>query len=393
MRRRSGHIAAHLLKAKRSTRSMTCTRRTRSSCRPVYLADARRLFALLLFSIASLAGAAIRAETGTDTRQTQTTAANTGKSSPRPAPGTCAHCVRPLDQIWLISTRSLGCTVTIDEPPNFHVRRRSAEGLWISSSIGEFLASDDPGIPTCIVIHGNQVDYPYAIEQGMLAYRQLTAGLPADHAIRFVIWSWPSDRVHGILKDVRLKASRTPNESKYLAWTLRQLNSNTQVRLVGFSFGARIATGALHVVAGGDLNGFSLAPASGTRTPVRAVLVAAALHNDWLAEGRPHGEALEIVDAMLLINNSCDAALKRYRFLDSCRDAEALGYTGPAGWSPHYAKIREVDACCDLGKAHDWNGYLNSGRYAALMRQHLWSGIAGPLAGKGDDRVAIHTVP
>ena len=178
------------------------------------------------------------------------------------------------------------------------------------------------------------------------------------------------------MKDVRLKAARTTTESKYLGWTLHQLNPTTPVSLVGFSFGARIATGALHVLAGGELNGFSLPPTAGARRQVRAVLVAAALRNNWLAEGNYHGKALAVVDSMLLINNSCDAALKRYHVADGCRDAEALGYTGPAGWSPHYSRIQQVDACCDFGKSHNWELYIASPRYASLMRQYAWPPLA-----------------
>ena len=284
----------------------------------------------------------------------------------------CPTCVRSEDQIWIISTRRLGCPVAIDAAPNFGVHRRLTDGSWVSSSIAEFIAADDSAIPTCFVIHGNQVDAALAVSQGMRAYQALTASLPADQPLRFVIWSWPSDRIHGILKDVRIKAARTTTEGKYLAWTLHQLNPQTPVSLVGFSYGARITTGAMHVLAGGSLNGFSLPTSQSPRAPLRAVLVAAALHNHWLAEGHYHGRALEVVDAMLLITNSCDSALRRYRFVDTSLSARALGYTGPAGWSPHYDKIRQVDACRDIGKAHDWELYLASPRYAALMRQYAW---------------------
>jgi len=282
--------------------------------------------------------------------------------------------IRPADQVWVISTRQLGCIGAIDTPPNFRVQRLLPNDSWASSSIAEFIASDDQSIPTFFVMLGNQVDAGLAVSQGMLAYRALTAGMPPDQALRFVIWSWPSDRIHGILKDVRLKAERSTTEGKYLAWTIHQLNPHTEVSVIGFSYGARIATGALHILAGGNLNGFSLTPHAG-RTPLRAVLVAAGLHNYWLAEGQYHGRALEIVDSMLLINNSCDQALKRYRFVDPCTRAEALGYTGTAGWSPNYHKVRQLDACCDLGKAHDWEMYLRSPRYAAQMLQATWPAL------------------
>ena len=120
------------------------------------------------------------------------------------------------------------------------------------------------------------------------------------------------------------------------------------------------------------MDGFSLPQTQTPRTPIRAVLVAAGVHNYWLAEGRYHGRALELVDSMLLINNTCDGALKRYRFVDTSRSAAALGYTGPAGWSPHYAKIRTVDACRGIGRLHNWDVYLASPQYMALARQYSW---------------------
>jgi hypothetical protein len=287
---------------------------------------------------------------------------------------TCPRCDRAFDQVWLVSTRGLAGCGNIQAPPNFFVQRRNSEGGWQVSSIDEFLAADDPLTPIGFAMHGNRVSPSQAIRQGMMAYRQFTARVPVSQPVRFVIWSWPSDRIHGILKDVRSKAARTTTDGKYLAWTLHQLDPQTPVHLIGFSYGARIATGALHIVAGGSLDGFSLGPAKAPRTPVRTAFAAAALHNHWLDEGQYHGRALEIVDSMLLINNSCDMALKRYRFLDRSRTAEALGFTGPAGWSQHYAKIRIVDACRDLGKAHDWDRYLRSGRYTALQASTLQVG-------------------
>jgi hypothetical protein len=266
---------------------------------------------------------------------------------------------------------------SIDQPPNLVVSRRQSDGSWAPSSIAEFVAADDPATPTSFVVHGNQVDSSLAVAQGLRVYRQLVVGIPEAQRVRFVIWSWPSERIHGIVKDVRLKAARTTTDSKYLAWTLQQLNPHTPIRLVGFSFGARIATGALHLLGGGELNGFSLPPETAPQLrSVRVVLVAAALRNSWLAEGNYHGRTLDVVESMLLINNSCDAALKRYHVAEACRDAEALGYTGPAGRLPHANKIQQVDACCDLGKSHNWELYIASPRYAALMRQYAWPPVA-----------------
>jgi hypothetical protein len=274
--------------------------------------------------------------------------------------------------VWLISTRGIGSFSELVAAPDFAVYRRAFDGSWASSSIDEFLTTGAAATPTCFVIHGNRVSSSTAIRQGMMAYRQFTAGLFETQPVRFVIWSWPSDRIHGILKDVRAKAARSTTDGKYLAWTLHRFDPEAPVSLVGFSYGARIATGALHVLAGGSLDGFSLAPAAVSRRRIRLVLAAAGLHNHWLAEGHYHGQALQMVDAALLINNRCDMALKRYRFVDTSRSAAALGYTGPVGWSPYYAKIRQADACRELGKAHDWDLYLESPRFTALIRQTAW---------------------
>lgn len=292
--------------------------------------------------------------------------------------GTCDIAVRPHDQLWVISTRRLGCPgVAIDAPPAFAVTSRLNGRPWQAASFADFLASDNPAIPTCFVIHGNRFNSSDAVEIGMLAYHRLTASLAVDQPVRFVIWSWPSDRVHGILQDVRIKAARTPTESMYLGWVLHQLNPQTPVSLVGFSFGARIASGALHLAGGGSLNGFAVGPPAANRRPTSAVLVAAAMGNHWLAEGAHHGQALHVVDRVLNLYNHCDAVLKRYHLVDRCGDADALGYTGLAGWSPFYSKVQQVDACCAVGKKHDWEVYLASPRLVALMSEYAWPEVGG----------------
>ncbi len=151
----------------------------------------------------------------------------------------CNCAVRPFDQVWLLSTRRLGCPgCTIADPPAIAVMKRTAEQGWTASSLEEFFATDDPCMPTCIAIHGNQVDSGEAFRQGMLAYCRLIACFPDRRPVRFVIWSWPSQKMHGILQDVRVKAARTPIESKYLGWVLNRIKPETEVSLVGFSYGA-----------------------------------------------------------------------------------------------------------------------------------------------------------
>jgi hypothetical protein len=108
----------------------------------------------------------------------------------------------------------------------------------------------------------------------------------------------------------------------------------------------------------------------------RAVLMTAALDNDWLLPGRFHGRALSQVDRMLLLNNPCDRALKWYPWIDRCRKPQALGRFGVASHSAlgdDRRKIAQRDAGHLLGKVHDFNRYLAC---PTLMAQ-AWSYVSG----------------
>jgi len=199
--------------------------------------------------------------------------------------------------------------------------------------------------------------------------------VPPELPLRFVIWSWPADRIRGPLRDVRTKAARTPLASYCLAWQLAQFDPQAPVGLMGFSFGARVITGSLHLLAGGRLGRLALPPTEPqARPPVRAVLMTAALDANWLVPGHRHGRALTAVDRLLLVNNSCDRAMKWYPLLDRCRRPTPLGRWGlccPWRLGPAAARIHQVDASCQLGPSHDFRSYLQDSNLMAL----IWSGL------------------
>ena len=111
-------------------------------------------------------------------------------------------------------------------------------------------------MPTVIFVHGNQITPCDAKCEGLAVYRRLMRHGSDAPPIRFVIFSWPSAKVSGgLLNDVRVKAMRTGPAGCQLAWLIDQMPAETPLSLVGFSFGARIITGGLHVLAGGSLGG------------------------------------------------------------------------------------------------------------------------------------------
>jgi hypothetical protein len=267
----------------------------------------------------------------------------------------------------------LGCPDDEPLPPRFEVFKYDLDKQeWDDSSLNAFLKAQKPPIPTDIWIHGNRTDAEMAREIGIDVYQQLTAGASGDKPIRFVIYSWQGAPTKGIKEDARRKAARTNSEGFYLAWLVNQINHAVPVNIIGYSFGARIATGALHLLGGGTLCGHSPPKPIEPRAPMQCVLIAAAVNNDWLAVGHAHGDALPVVQRMLALNNGCDRALKHYPVIDPCNRPEALGYTGAVGpLGDNAAKLRQFDMCCAVGKQHYWGSYFYNSSIVAKIRPYV----------------------
>jgi hypothetical protein len=295
----------------------------------------------------------------------------------QPASSATARCgaLREHDQIWLISTRDLGCPNGA-LPPALQVWSYDGAGDWNGSSVDAFLAADNSKMPTVFYVHGNFESADDAVQRGLQVYSRLAAQAPADRPMRFVIWSWPTDREKHPLRVTRMHAHRADVDAYYLGWLANRIDHRIEVGLVGYSLGARAVTGALHLLGGGELIGLSLAmdPKAPHQT-VRAALLAAAEDCDWIVAGHPNGQAIPFVDRMLLLNNSCDSVLKRYPHLERCDHSEALGYVGICG--PFDSrKVEQLDVCCAIGPEHEWSRYFYNDGLVADMLPYLFLGAA-----------------
>ena len=290
--------------------------------------------------------------------------------------------IRLEDEIQVVNTRSIGCGGNSDLMRNrlkfedFAICDEAGNRRWRSSDLDSFLAFDS-SVPTIFFVHGNQITPGDAKAEGLMIYRKIILHGCDAPRIRFVIFSWPSSKVAGLLKDVREKAARTEPAGWHLAWLLDQMPANSQISLIGFSFGARIITGGLHVLAGGSLGG-SLVLAEHAhphREPVNAVLIVAASHSYWLAEGQHHGRAMTQVNRMLLINNCADRAMRYYDLLTPGRGGpQALGLRGPTRINPEFAdKITNRDVSRYVGSDHELTSYLCAPGDAGLIWEY-----AGP---------------
>jgi hypothetical protein len=258
--------------------------------------------------------------------------------------------------VWIVSTRELPSAAPPEDaqPQYWHLDK---DGAWAEADEPAFLAADRPSIPTVVFLHGNRYDSDDAANEGLGFCRELS-GLGPSAPFRFVIWSWPADRIRGNRKDVRAKFVRSDVEAVYLARFLSRVHPHVPVSLMGHSYGAHSILGALRLTAGGSFAGYALPRRPAPRTaPVRAVLLAAAADQDALAPYAGEGELgpLSQIDRVLVTLNRCDRVLRLYPHLYGRGGPQALGFAGPVSLDPddpNSKKVEVLDVACAVGKRH-----------------------------------------
>jgi pimeloyl-ACP methyl ester carboxylesterase len=302
--------------------------------------------------------------------------------------GECGE--RPQDEIWLISSRHADC-IASGADPALRLQRFDAGLGWQSAQLEEFCQPASPDQITVIFVHGNRVSPAAAVPEGRQVYQILVGRSSDAPPVRFVIWSWPSEQIRGQLRDVRVKAERTEAAGYCLGWLLAHLPENQRVSLLGYSFGARIATGAMHLVGGGELAGRVLPAHPLVSRNTRLVTIAGALHNGWLRPCGYHEQALTHLDLFLNVYNCCDPVLKRYHALYKHSHAVALGYAGMSTRDLGSAagRVEQVDACQYVAHSHELLDYLHSSCLDERIRSVLfWSPASDNLASAQSSQVA-----
>lgn len=309
---------------------------------------------------------------------TGTAGARAADATPSPDPqhtASCATCLRGGDELWLIDDRHSDCFEAGANPAvslGFQ-RYDMASDQWKAATADDFFGGPGANRPTCYWVHGDRIDSGEAPEVGLTVYHRLVEAKCDAPPLRLVIWSWPTTQVYRRpVPDARLKASRAPATGFHLGYVLSRAKGDAPVGLIGYSLGSRAITGALHVLSGGELNGCRLEKPPVAVPKYRAALMASATDYDWLEPDQPHGMALKSVERMLLLNNACDRVLAHYRLLACGRHGPpALGFRGVRSLSALGSaaeKIRQFDACCDVGNRHRWRLYICSDSIMGQIR-------------------------
>jgi len=167
-----------------------------------------------------------------------------------------ARAADPPQAVWLVSTRAAPhCGVLDDSLETLRYWRLTEDCDWSAVGAKDFRAADNAAVPTVVFIPGNRTDTDDAVVKGWYVYEAIRSQA-AGPALRFVIWSWPADRVYRRHRpDAQLKAAYCDPESYYLALWLNICAGGRRWAWWAHSFGPRIIVGAMHLLAGGELAG------------------------------------------------------------------------------------------------------------------------------------------
>ena len=327
------------------------------------IAGSFRAWLVIALSIASMATSTLAESIvldpgGESIIETGSPVSSASLASPASIEGLAAE-----DRVWLLSVRHLdsdACHVRLPARPQ--VYRLDCRGCKTPSSIDEYFESLDPERPVAFYVHGNRYTAKDAVERGLFTFRNTRhQARPVD----WVIWSWPSDRVGVLGYDVRTKAKRCDGQGLLLADVLREhVMRQVPTTLVGFSFGGRVITGAMHALAGGSLGGRRLPPPHYYGSGFDVGLIAPAIEQNWLTERGYHRLATQNINRATVLYNQRDAILKRYWLIERVRGQMALGYSGPTRFAARYdgtpLPVVSRDCSAIVGLEHDELDYYNS---------------------------------
>lgn len=228
------------------------------------------------------------------------------------------------------------------------------------SSRNELIASLQPGVPVCIVVHGSFVGAGSLYPETIKWYSRLLTS-SNDRPLHFIGVHWPSFTGLILLPALQINAlgRRAEFNGFYLAQFINEIPAGHPVCLIGHSHGCRVISSALHLLGAGTVRKLSVQNVCPQRR-IRVVFGAAAIDHHWLNPGERYGNALQCVESLLNIQNHQDGALALYPLREPHLD-HAAGQVGfqqrdLRTMGPHAAKIRrfEVSRLVGIGHAIEW---------------------------------------
>lgn len=234
-----------------------------------------------------------------------------------------------------------------------------------------------PGVPVCIVVHGSYVQSTDLLDEDPFMYQWIRGAAP-ERPIHIVFYSWPSDGPITYLPpaDIAILGRRASFNALYLADLIASIPAHHPVCVVGHSHGARTVASALHLLAGGSVQGHFMPRVPQQLARMRAVLIAGALDHHWLVPGQRYGRALYRVESLLNVKNDRDIALNAYPFRRpfSHRAIGEAGITNRDRWGlgPLNPRILDIDVAAWVNTGHFWYNYYQRPEIAQALRPYFY---------------------
>jgi len=188
------------------------------------------------------------------------------------------------EHYWIISSRrSPQSLASVNSP----VRLRyfdccpNSEARQLKSP-AEFRQSLDPNKPICLFVHGSFFSDRDAVVDAKKTYRWIRNASP-DRELQFVYYTWPSQGRYSFIPnnpatspvpqiDVGILGRRAEFNGFYLAQLIATMPSQAKICLVGHSHGTRIASSAMHLLAGGTVQNRRLPCENNATQRIRIIL-------------------------------------------------------------------------------------------------------------------------
>ena len=274
------------------------------------------------------------------------------------------HCPALAEQdIWMIDTHQAPWNCATQAGFEKTVYYQLVGNRWVRSNADMFFETQSPEVPLVLFSPGYTSTTSDTVEIGMTLVRLYKPG----QNCRTVFWNWPAEKIRlRLARDIREKIAVTTANGKYMSMFLQQLKPESQVCIIGFSFGNRILCDAVEQLEGSRPDGMR----------IHLVLTASATDRGWLATGSRHGNIPHLAEKILILYNPADRALKFYPFLyGNGTRPDALGRFGPpiARISPEYRdKIEAVNVQPYVGKNHLTIYHLQTLVFRQRMNDYLF---------------------
>ncbi|HUG93305.1 MAG TPA: alpha/beta hydrolase [Planctomycetaceae bacterium] len=314
-------------------------------------------------------------------------------AEPRPLTQSIGGSVEAPDY-WIVSTRRCSQEGRPHCPAGtydyFHVGPGGRPQFLDEPSFQAWLT---PGVPVCVVVHGSFTNWSDAVEGSARMSEWIRSAAP-DRPLHVVFFTWPSEGDEWWLLppvNVGVLGRRAEFNGFYLADLISRIPPAHPVSLFGHSHGARVVTSAVHLKAGGLVQGQRLSHAEALGRRYRVVLAAAAVDQHWLSPGGRYACAMARVERLVNLRNRNDIALAVYP-LRRVLSGLPLGRSGfrpidRAQFRRLGLAVAELDVTGLLDTGHLWDNYYRRPEIARSIAPYLYfTDAIGPAAAPAGPR-------